>query len=253
MRRLRLVDSGVQSLGPAFRSRINARPLGSLLNNLVARWSLDEASGTRSDSVGENDLTDNNTVTQATAKLGDGAAQFTAANNEYLSIAAGSANAFAADKSFTIAAWVYPDDLNNVITIAASGDDSGRDNFSLYVSPSGESIGALFAVYKDGGNAFSFSGSDLATEEWQHVAGVFDIDAGSVTVYVDGQAGIPGNMGGALTGEDGDPFYVGRDVGDGSPDYFNGRIDELAYWSRALSSGEIAQLYNGGAGKEWPY
>ena len=57
-----------------------------LTDDLVAYWTLDEASGTRSDSVGSSDLTDINTVTSAPGIL-NGAAQFTAANNEYFEVA----------------------------------------------------------------------------------------------------------------------------------------------------------------------
>lgn len=68
------------------RSRIWTPPyrrtrgaVSPLLTSLIAHWKLDEASGTRNDSHGTNHLTDNNTVTTATAKLGTNAAQFTAA------------------------------------------------------------------------------------------------------------------------------------------------------------------------------
>lgn len=35
--------------------------------------------------------------------------------------------------------------------------------------------------------------------------------------------------------------------------YFTGRIDELGYWSRALTAAEVLQLYNGGAGITYPF
>ena len=85
---------------------------GTLLNGLVSWWDLDEASGTRFDSHTANDvndLTDNNTVTQATGKVGN-AAQFTAANLEHLSKSSAS-NLGADDRDFTWAQWIYLDSL----------------------------------------------------------------------------------------------------------------------------------------------
>ncbi len=43
----------------------------ALTDNLSAYWKLDEASGTRVDSAGSNDLTSNNSVGQAVGKLGN--------------------------------------------------------------------------------------------------------------------------------------------------------------------------------------
>lgn len=41
---------------------------------------------------------------------------------------------------------------------------------------------------------------------------------------------------------------------DGSPNrHFSGAIDEAGIWSRALSSAEISELYNAGAGRSYSY
>ena len=52
--------------------------------NLVGDWSMDETSGTRADSHGTNNLTDNNTVGSTTGVISN-AASFVSANSEYLS------------------------------------------------------------------------------------------------------------------------------------------------------------------------
>ena len=75
----------------------------TLTTSLIAHWNLDEASGTRVDAKGGNDLTDNNTVTQATGIVSN-AGQFTAANSEYLSIADNAALS-TGDIDFTIPLW----------------------------------------------------------------------------------------------------------------------------------------------------
>lgn len=63
----------------------------ALANSLVAYWPLDEVSGTRRDVIGANTLTDNNTVTSNPGLVYPLAAQFTAANNESLSIVSNAA------------------------------------------------------------------------------------------------------------------------------------------------------------------
>src|SRR3990167_8248201 len=79
----------------------------TLPTSLMAYFKLDEASGTRVDSKSTNDLTDNNTVTQAVGKVAN-AAQFTSANSEYLSIG-DTLDLSTGDIDFTISGWMYPD------------------------------------------------------------------------------------------------------------------------------------------------
>src|SRR5438045_2871876 len=79
---------------------------GTLLDSLVSHWTLNEASGTRVDSHGSNDLTDNNTVASTTGKLGD-AANVVRNNVEWLSSSSGDfALSSTEDWSFSI--WIYP-------------------------------------------------------------------------------------------------------------------------------------------------
>ncbi len=79
-----------------------------LLTDLKAHWKLNEASGARVDSHGSNDLTDNNTVTQVAGKIGN-AAQFTAANSEWLSRGTDVDLGLGADTDCTWAGWFYMD------------------------------------------------------------------------------------------------------------------------------------------------
>jgi len=79
----------------------------ALTDNLISFWGLEETSGTRVDAHGTNNLTDNNTVTSATGKVGT-AGQFTNANSEYLSIT-DNASLSTGDIDFSAQAWVYFD------------------------------------------------------------------------------------------------------------------------------------------------
>ena len=50
-------------------------------------------------------------------------------------------------------------------------------------------------------------------------------------------------------------FVIGaRSLSGGTPfRVFNGTIDEVAYWKRALTYGEINYLYNYGVGRQYPF
>ena len=42
-------------------------------------------------------------------------------------------------------------------------------------------------------------------------------------------------------------LYLGGDIGGGAIEYFNGFMDELGFWNRALTPEEITALYTGEA------
>ena len=82
----------------------------ALIDTLVSLWRLEEASGSRDDTWGSNNLTDNNTVGQAAGKLGD-AADFNDAADEYLSLA----DNVSLDHTsgLTVTGWVWFDSFVN--------------------------------------------------------------------------------------------------------------------------------------------
>jgi hypothetical protein len=86
----------------------------------------------------------------------------------------------------------------------------------------------------------------IPLNEWHHVATVFN--GSTIKFYFDG---LPvGTQPMALTiVSDTRPLTIGGDF-PGSPEYFNGKIDDVALYSRALSDADILQLYSGATGVE---
>lgn len=96
--------------------------LADAVSSAVAHWNLNESSGTRVDSVGSNDLTDNNTVGVDTGKFGN-AAYFDILNSEYLSINDNAALSMG-DVDFMLRAWI------KLESTASSGVVIGKWNYS---------------------------------------------------------------------------------------------------------------------------
>lgn len=108
-----------------------------------------------------------------------------------------------------------------------------------------------------------FNGTQIAgqtTTTWNdgnfHYA-VFTYDGSSTLagskIYMDGTSQTLSNTVDALIGSISNSanFTIGnRDTGS---EFWNGAIDEVGFWSRALSQAEITQLYNGGAGLQYPF
>jgi len=232
------------------------RPSASLSTNLIAYWRLEEASGTRLDELngcgGSGcDLTDVNTVTQNTGKIGN-STQHTVANQEYLTHV-DDADLSMCDCDFTMAAWVYLDTKTVTRAIigkyATSGNhreyavrySSTTDRFELLLS----SAGTASDVFMQANNAGSPS-----TATWYLIVVWHD--------SVNNVAGIQVN--------DGTPNTVAYSLGVndntstldiGSQDAalvpMDGRIDAVGIWKRMLTSTERSYLWNGGAGCEYPF
>lgn len=223
-----------------------------LMSGLVGWWSLDEASGSRADShVNALTLTDNNTVTQQAGVVGN-AAQFDAANLEYLSRADETLLRHE-NRTYALALWARltsTADRQNLV----SKDSLVNGDFNFMFLET--SVRFLFQMTDGSGNnvgratANTFGAPSANT--WYFLVGQYDAPAARVSISVN--AGTIDT--GALTGTPGDstsPFEVGRDGFGVGVQYLTGGVDELALWKgRVLTSREISWLYNGGLGRAYP-
>lgn len=150
---------------------------------------LNEASGTRTDSAGNDDLTDNNTVPSATGKIGATAANFTRANSEYLSTL--TANVATGDQPIEMELWhkssltsTYRVITSLVISVAGTRwffeGQLGADNY----------MDVEFAFVNGGNQGVSFTTStiNVADGNWHHIVVKLRNNAGraEVRLYIDG-------------------------------------------------------------------
>jgi hypothetical protein len=220
----------------------------TLLNNLVAYWKLDETSGTRVDSAGSNNLTDNNTVGSLTGKIGN-AASFVGGNLEYLD----NASPVITSNVFTVSTWIYPTSYNGSDSGGIIYQGDGNVNLGLHLSVIDFVSGTetLIFRYDQTGNFAVADNFSIDLNTWQHVVVTFN--AGAVAFYVNdvakGTNSLPGSNPPLNR-----PFAIGYFYDKTqSSRFFNGRIDEVGIWSRVLTAAEITQLYNSGSGLTYPF
>ncbi|MEN8220402.1 MAG: LamG domain-containing protein, partial [Pseudomonadota bacterium] len=98
-----------------------------------------------------------------------------------------------------------------------------------------------FAEWKSGGGYNEHrASSTLNTSQWYHVAVVIDNTSGSF--YINGQFDSTFTMtASALTPVS--KFIIGASLS-GTAQYFNGNIDDIRIYNRAISKSEIQQLYH---------
>ena len=220
----------------------------ALTDNLISFWSLEEASGTRVDAVTAtgNDLTDVNTVTSNPGIVGT-AAQFTRANSEQLTRASNSTLALSTDQEFTWNVWVYLDSTAERLTFVNKYGGAGAETIAYLIEKL--AAGNFRTIIGNGTTsvareATTFGAPTTATwymvTAWKTAA---TSPANSTSIAIN--AGTADSS--ALTGTVAEAtiFRIGSRSG---ADFMNGRIDQVGFWKRALTSAERTQLYNGGAG-----
>jgi Concanavalin A-like lectin/glucanases superfamily/Immunoglobulin domain len=164
--------------------------------------------------------------------------------------------AFVLTNSLTIEAWIRPHGAGYFILLR--GDHRpGLDPYGLRMLANN----VLRFQIQDTNDNIAFVDTPLAYDQWWHVAGTFDGDSGAMKVYVNGALANQTNTTISPIGELND-LYPGIGIGNtGDPLInfpFNGDIDEVSLYSRALSQTEIQAIYNAGssgkcAGPAAPY
>ena len=102
-------------------------------------------------------------------------------------------------------------------------------------------------LYFQGGDGTTWPSLNVASDgtltdtDWHHLAGTFDGTTGRL--YLDGVAtGTPDTSGSLVTNNLN--LYIGRNTDpDVATTYFNGLIDDVRIYNRALSAQEVKQLY----------
>ena len=218
----------------------------SLLTDLVSWWSLDEASGARVDSHGSNNLSDNNTVTQAAGKVGN-AGQFTAANSEYLELAASQDEGlYAGARDFTVSAWVYLDALwvAGVPTAASVGGDTTTPaitDWRISLAPTNKmAFGVANESPQVGRSVTANTFGALSADTWYNVIAYYENATTTLGIIVNDTTPDESDAASTLNISD-SPFRIGR----WATYYWDGRVDEVAFWERLLTAEEITRLAAG--------
>jgi hypothetical protein len=231
----------------------SATTLSKPPNNLglVGYWSFNEGTSTTATDFSGNRNTGTLTTnggslpTWTNGKLGK-ALSIASVDQSYVNVS--SNNTLTISGSHTISAWVRPTAIpssGEFSTIAGKYGTLNNVNYALFLDnaalSAGDGIGFIF--YNDGTCWAKFS-STPQIGRWYHLVGVFDTNATTMTLYVNGvqqaQSGTCSLPTG--TGE----FWIGRDRGT-SLGYWDGTIDEVRVYNRALSASEVAKLYQSGA------
>ncbi|MEW6617210.1 MAG: LamG-like jellyroll fold domain-containing protein [Patescibacteria group bacterium] len=141
----------------------------------------------------------------------------------------------------TVAAWIkIPSSWSGSLypNVVSKGANAGwdTDGWSLYAfGPASNAIGVGF---RNGGTTLNVAFTNSLKDQWIHIVGVWN---GSM-VYIYQNGVLKNSTGQAINPPStSSPVTIARDNGG---QYFDGLIDEVRIYNRALTATEILQMYN---------
>ena len=209
-------------------------PAGTTLTGLAAYWSFDSSSNFNVPDVGGSTLTKGNGASwSASGKFGgalslNGGSQslYDTSSPSYLPVG---------NSSYTQSVWFKPD------VVSGNGGLVGWGDYF-----SSRRVNALRLYQNSGGFRHYWWGADLdctgaqcpiSTGTWYHVASTWD--GTTRKLFVNGvlkRSDTPGANDATAAN-----FHIGKTC---CSEFFNGLIDDVAIYTRALSAGEVAELAN---------
>lgn len=138
--------------------------------------------------------------------------------------------------AFTISFWVKPATTHGGMILKKYPTASGGSQWAVY------NLSNSLRFYD--GSAFQSTGITLTNNIWQQITLTRAVAGGNITPYLNG-APLSSFGAAALIGGS-NPLYFGQEEGSY---YFNGSMDEVRIYNRALGAGEVAKLYAAGATK----
>lgn len=227
----------------------SSQPQGSgrLDAGLTGYWKLDEGSGTSAADSSTNAITAltlTNTASTWTTGQINGAFDFDG-TDDYATTADNDVLDFADSTNFTLTGWFNRDTFTTDDTIMAkSNGQAGTDTgYNVYIDDATDKV---TAVANDGTDQYKLESTTTFTATgWHHFALVWNDTASSQTkLYIDGadnSATATGTFGNVNSLANALAFRLAAESDNGNP--FDGKLDEMRVYSRALSADEIADLY----------
>ncbi|MEM6451125.1 MAG: NF038122 family metalloprotease [Cyanobacteria bacterium P01_D01_bin.105] len=233
----------------------------SLNDGLVAHWAFDETTGTQAgDAMGNHfgTLVNMSNTQWISDDDDDGYSVSLPTNSQWVDGQEGGALDFdgtndrvmVADsaelditETLTLATWVNADAFSSWAGLIIKGtsnisyaleiSSNGRLIFDANYAPSRSLQGAV-------GSETFYSNESLTVGQWQHV--VVTYDGSNVQFYIDGQLDSS-HQASIRFGTSNEALVIGGDLAGGS--HFNGALDEVKIYDRALDSDEVIQLATG--------
>lgn len=211
---------------------------GSLTTGLVSYWGMNEASGaTIGDMQGVNLGTATGTGV-VPGKIGN--SRFFNGTSDFINVNVAPGSSLDIDVvPVSISAWVKYSALGSARTVVGKGL-TGTNGYALRIT-----LTNLARVGTMGRGAQDSTGA-IGTTNWHHLVGI--TRGANSSIYLDGVV-TSGNVVDIDANDKNLLIGAVRNSSDlQNIQFFSGSIDEVGVWNKALTTGEVSALYNGGNG-----
>ncbi len=228
----------------------------ALSDGLVGYWKMDEASWNGS----SNEVVDSSgngnhglaacsgascTVpTTGTGKFGNGGSFD--GSEDYANVSSSTWETLPTNNSVTVSLWVKRSSLSqNAGLFVSSYGNHVQGRWGVLMSSSGTPFASLYAK-----NASTYrtatATTATSTTQWYLITAVFDRTTQQIKIYVNGAQEGSGTFlnTDTLESTDSQPDAIGSQMGTANKYFFNGLLDDVRIYNRALSPAEVSFLYN---------
>lgn len=220
-----------------------------VIDNLVAYWELNEASGAAIDAHNDNDLTQNGTIGSSAGVVGN-ARDFESANAEFFNIV-DNADLSMGNIAFSLAGWAKLTDKSSARVFISKTNGTNLE-YEIRYNDGLDRLRFTVSSASNFTNVTSISADTLgspATGTWYFIVARHDPVANTIDISVNGGA-IDSGAYTFGTYDSSADLFLGRE-NTGSNLYLNGSLDEWGIWKRKLSASDISFLYNSGNGRSY--
>ncbi len=192
----------------------------------ISHWTLNEASGTRVDSVGNNDLSPINAPLAKTGQVNDGV-EATVAGTDYLSIADNASLSTGGETSFTISMWVKLNAKTGTQVFASKFSSVSTGEYAVYFENLANRF--VFSTYGNNQNYFVYAdelGSpDIGT--WYYITATHNALTNTNSIAVNN--GVADTLSSVAEHQDSTASFLIGAFGSGPLYYANAVIDEVRF------------------------
>lgn len=211
--------------------------------NLVGCWNMDETAeydGTTGEVVDSSSAAHHGTATGYPDKVDSGkigkSRSLVAANGDYITIP--SHADFGGLTAWTIAAWIKTTDTTATRTIARRADC-----FDFAYGWGGTD---KLRIWLHSGSGWEYAGDSHITTTndgaWHWVVARYD--GTYLKLYIDNTEEATSALPSRTMSTSTNPMYIGA-----GNQRWNGELDQVCFWQRALTTGEMTSIYNSGSGR----
>lgn len=211
--------------------------------DLVSLWKMTEASGTRYDAHGANDLIDNNGVGQGTGNVYPNCADIERGNLAYLNITDAAQSGLDITGDITIGGWVNQESRYQYPPLASKWSNNGnqRGYFLYHDAYQNEWEWAVSSDGTAGGTSSAVVSGGSLTSTWYFVAAYYDSSANEIGVSIDGGTPVTAAHAGGIF-DSSAAFELGSIFITSRLYYFDGLMGPVFVFSRRVPDEDIVAL-----------